>query len=172
LHTPCICFSPDGQQIASGSYDAKSGAPLSEPLAGHLDAIRCLSFSPDGCKIASGSIDRTIRLWDAKSGAALGEALTGHTSYINCLSFSPDGHQIASGDGDKTIRLWNAESGAAAGKPIHYNGHINSVDLYFNNSDLFLTVNHTKVYNVSKHLLSSHAHNEQQFTSSSGNFIY
>jgi WD40 repeat protein len=97
--------------------------------------------------------------------------LAGHTDWISCLSFSPDGRQIASGSYDSTIRLWDAESGAAVGKPIDHKGNIYSLDLHFNNSDLFLTVNHTKVYNVSKNPPSSHAPNGQQFTSSSINHI-
>ncbi len=84
-----IAFSPDGKQIASGSYDdtiklwdAITG-DLQKTLAGHLDSVQAIAFSLDGKQIASGSDDKTIKLWDvAKSlkvskflGSTLGSQL-------------------------------------------------------------------------------------------------
>ncbi|KAG8917975.1 hypothetical protein FRC00_013008 [Tulasnella sp. 408] len=79
-----IAFYPDGKLLASGSedniirlWDAKTGAPVGEPLRGHDDGVNSIAFSPDGKLLASGSEDNTIRLWDAKTGAPVGEPLKG-----------------------------------------------------------------------------------------------
>ena len=51
-----MVWSPDGELLASGSYD---GSVLS------------VAFSPDGRLLASGSRDRTVRLRDVASGREL-----------------------------------------------------------------------------------------------------
>jgi WD40 repeat protein len=43
-------------------WDAATGQPLGEPLAGHTDWVNSVAFSPDGQSIVSGG-DRTVRLW-------------------------------------------------------------------------------------------------------------
>jgi WD40 repeat protein len=57
----CVAFSPDGNQIVSGSsdnsvqvWDAKTGKQLKE-LRGHTDHVTSVAFSPDGDQIVSGS---------------------------------------------------------------------------------------------------------------------
>jgi len=67
-----VVFSPDGQTMASRSYDntarlwrVSDGAPL-RTLEGHTGSVSSVAFSPDGQTLASGSRDRTVRLW--KSG--------------------------------------------------------------------------------------------------------
>ena len=64
-----VCFSPDGRQVASGSYegtvrlwDVETGACV-RTLEGHGGSVRSVCFSPDGWMVATGSSDNTVRLW-------------------------------------------------------------------------------------------------------------
>jgi uncharacterized protein (DUF2147 family) len=111
----CLSCSPNGTQLASGSYDdtvrlwdTKTGEV--QVLAGHEGLVFCLSYSPDGNQLASGSDDKTVRLWDPKIGR-LFQVLTGHEGSVYCLGYSPDGTQLVSGSFDRTVRLWNTKTG-------------------------------------------------------------
>ena len=64
-----VCFSPDGQILASGGADntirlwnPMTGQLLST-LTGHTDWVYSVCFSPDGRTLASGGGDNTVRLW-------------------------------------------------------------------------------------------------------------
>jgi WD40 repeat protein len=65
-----VAFSPDGQFLASGSWDTTiklwevaSGREV-RTLTGHTGWVLSVAFSPDGQFLASGSGDKTIKLWD------------------------------------------------------------------------------------------------------------
>ncbi|KFH40933.1 Vegetative incompatibility protein HET-E-like protein [Hapsidospora chrysogenum ATCC 11550] len=128
-----VAFSPDGRQIASGSYDDtikvwdyRSGA-CTQTLEGHDGPVRFAAFSPDGRQIASSSHDSTIKVWDCESGVCM-QTLEGHSDTVWSVAFSPDGRQIASGSNDGTIKVWDCESGACMQTLEGHSGSVWSVE--------------------------------------------
>ena len=111
-----VAFSPDGNTLASGSYDNTIRlwdgitGEHKHTLTGHTSWVNSVAFSPDGNTLASGSYDNTIRLWDVTAGEHK-HTLTGHTGSVFSIAFSPDGQTLASGSEDNTIRLWDVTTG-------------------------------------------------------------
>ena len=117
-----VAFSPNGQLLASGSWDDtiklwqvhNRGAQLLKTLTGHKNPVLSVAFSPNGQLLASGSLDKTIKLWQVQDGGAqLLKTLTGHKADVNSVAFSPNGQLLASGSYDDTIKLWQVQDGGA-----------------------------------------------------------
>ena len=107
-----VCFSPDGQILASSSRDKtvrlwRTDGKNLAVLRGHEDSVTSSSFSPDGQTIASTSWDKTVRLW--RTDGQLLRVLKGHKAHVFSVSFSPDGNQLASASQDGTVKLWTVE---------------------------------------------------------------
>ena len=111
-----VVFSPDGQRLASGSWDqtvklwdSSTGKELFA-LNGHAAPVLSVAFSPNGQRLASASRDQTVKIWDSATGKEM-FVLKGHAGWVWSVAFSPDGHRLASGSDDKTVKIWDSSTG-------------------------------------------------------------
>lgn len=110
-----VAFSPDGQQIASGSHDrtiklwdASSATDIQRhrTLKGHTEMIHAVAFSPDNRLLVSLS-PGTIILWDTTSYQPLHTLDLGQRTPRDA-AFSPNCMILAVAMSDQTIRMWDA----------------------------------------------------------------
>src|SRR6266496_369652 len=99
-----VVFSPDGQLLASGGWDATiklwsvaTGKEL-RTLHGHANWVLSVTFSPDGQTLASRGADKTSKLWSVATGKevrslSFGTAELGRLKgyALGSVVFSPDG---------------------------------------------------------------------------------
>ncbi|MEA5518808.1 ABC transporter substrate-binding protein [Limnoraphis robusta] len=126
-----IAFSPDGQQLVSGSlnYGLKGSPPQSSVCLWSVQAdglnkiepcklipgeLMEVGFSPDQKKVVIGLDNGGLYLWNLKKKQISNPfGRDGHP--ITSLAFSPDSKIFATGDINNSIRLWNVIDEAPIG---------------------------------------------------------
>eukprot|EP00921_Rhytidocystis_pertsovi_P016735 GHVQ01026371.1.p1 GENE.GHVQ01026371.1~~GHVQ01026371.1.p1 ORF type:complete len:357 (-),score=38.09 GHVQ01026371.1:266-1336(-) len=110
-------FSPDGNNMASGSFDRSilvyhvyGDCENWCALKGHTNAVLELHWSPDGSRIFSCSADNTLAIWDVEAGTRI-KKLNGHTAVVNSCHTARRGPSLlVSGGDDGTTKIWDARA--------------------------------------------------------------
>src|SRR5581483_2889948 len=104
-------FSPDGQWLATASFNATirlwsvSGNSASLYKVFQASTLqRACAFSPDGRWLASAGGDRAVTIRDTSDWSTVA-VLEGHTNDIYDMVFSPDSSMLATRGYDNTARL-------------------------------------------------------------------
>jgi len=112
-----VCFSPDGKQLATGSFNVikaysfnEGNAILAHTLEGHTNIVMSLSFSPDCKLLCSGNDNRSIKFWNPADGSLVKIIDEARTSPVRSISYSPNGRILVSAGEDKTMKIWDAET--------------------------------------------------------------
>ncbi|MDA1162755.1 MAG: Gfo/Idh/MocA family oxidoreductase [Planctomycetota bacterium] len=111
-----VAFSPDGNLVATGTYDeiqiSKLGSPKPLNAVRHkLGRVRCLVFSNDGTRLFAGGF-RQVAVLNTTSWKVEQE-FSDHRAYVTSMSISPDGRLLATSSEDTTVRLWNLSDGTS-----------------------------------------------------------
>lgn len=123
-----VTYSPDGKQIATGSFDKTvklwDAATLKEvrTLEGHNGMVLTVLFTKDG-RLLSGGEDNLVKLWQFASGPPP-KPFPSAPAVLKTLALSKDGKVLAGGGEDGVVRLYDV----AAMKPLRdITGHAGPV---------------------------------------------
>ncbi len=108
----CLCFSPDGERIVTGSADRalvvwNINGTLIKTFKAHDSFIEDIDISPSGRVIASASRGGPIKIWNMEG--SLISVLEGHTDKVLGVRFHPSGKFLVSVSGDRTAKIWDVK---------------------------------------------------------------
>lgn len=131
-HIYDLKFSPDGNTLASMSFDSKirlwnvTTGESKVLMSAKDQSNAAISFSPDGSKLAVISLDGFVEIWDMETYHNI-YTIDLETTGSSTIEFSPDSKMFATGSADEIIKLWNTEDGKLVSTLQGHKGSVNSV---------------------------------------------
>lgn len=111
-----VCWSPDGQCVATASDDFSieithlSYGALHR-LLGHTAPVVSLCYNDKGNLLFSSSMDESIKIWDVLNGSAM-RTIAAHSEAVVSIDIpSQDSSILCSGSYDGLIRVFDTNSG-------------------------------------------------------------
>lgn len=127
-----LAISPDGQTLASGSYDntikvwnLNNGSEIFT-INGHSDKVTCLAISPHEHNLLSGSCDGKIKIWNLSNGKEISTIIEDSDAVLS-IAISPDGQTFVSGKFNSKVKLWNIKTGEEIRTLTKYSQKVSSV---------------------------------------------
>jgi len=125
-----VCFTADGQWLASAGWDGR--VSIIDASTWELvrtvevdERLTCLGFSPDGDRIVVGTWEGRLFIIDRESGSPV--YLEGrHHRIVEQVRFTPDGQSVMSSGGDKTIKVHALPRGTTTGNYLGSTGVVTS----------------------------------------------
>ncbi|GBG30801.1 F-box-like/WD repeat-containing protein TBL1X [Hondaea fermentalgiana] len=132
---------PDGQQLASGSYDGTGRiwdvkGDLVQTLSRHKGTIFSIRWNPSGTYLLSGSVDRTAVVWDASSGTVL-QVFENHKEPVLDIAWR-NNETFATCSTDKMIYLCEVGKQEPLTQFSGHNHEVNSIQ-WNHNAELLLS---------------------------------
>ncbi|WP_299285573.1 c-type cytochrome [uncultured Tateyamaria sp.] len=111
-----IAVSPDGQTIATASWDHTIGLTQMDQgstahLSGHKQGVNAVAFDADGDTLYSASVDGTIRSWDTSDPTAAPTVIAKHGFGVNKLVVNDAKGWLAYGATDGGTRILDLSTG-------------------------------------------------------------
>lgn len=108
-----VAFSPDGQQLAAGSYNEVriySGQNWEKQRVVELKSgrVTALVFDAQGQRLIVGGYQRIQIVNLEQAGDPI--VLKGHRGQVNALHLAADDRTLISGSEDESVRIWNIDS--------------------------------------------------------------
>ncbi|EGV62198.1 U3 snoRNP protein [Yamadazyma tenuis] len=130
----CICYSPDGGRIITGSDDGKikvwdnrSGFCLMT-FTEHTSSITGLQFSKKGQVLFSSSLDGTVRAFDLLRYRNFRTFTATERIQFNCLAADPSGEVVVAGSQDSfDIFVWSVQTGQLLDRLSGHEGPISGL---------------------------------------------
>ncbi|MCX5936532.1 MAG: AAA-like domain-containing protein, partial [Pseudanabaena sp. LacPavin_0818_WC45_MAG_42_6] len=134
----CLCFSPDGERIVTGSADQlliiwNVNGTIIKTIKAHDRFIEDIDISPSGRIIASVSRGHDTKLWNMEGN--LIASMEGHIDKVLGVKFHPNGKSLASVSNDRTIKIWDAK-GNLQQTIYGHKGGVHSINFNMNGSTM------------------------------------